>query len=86
VQAKRSLPRLVRTAGDRQKLNAIFDALDDDVSGLDARQRELLEELRKMVPKSSAKRATRALKTLPQRAPTKRKPPARRRRIAAARP
>ncbi|HET8831373.1 MAG TPA: DUF3141 domain-containing protein, partial [Casimicrobiaceae bacterium] len=55
VQAKRSLPRLVRTAGDRQKLNAIFDALDDDVSGLDARQRELLEELRKMVPKSSAK-------------------------------
>jgi len=86
VQAKRSLPRLVRTAGDRQKLNAIFDALDDDVSGLDARQRELLEELRKMVPKSSAKGATRALKTLPQRAPTKRKPPARRRRIAAARP
>jgi len=86
VQAKRSLPRLVRTAGDRQKLNAIFDALDDDVSGLDARQRELLEELRKMVPKSSAKGATRALKTLPQRAPTKRTPPARRRRIAAARP
>ena len=86
VQAKRSLPRLVRTAGDRQKLNAIFDALDDDASGLDARQRELLEELRKMVPKSAAKGATRALKALPQRAATKRKPPARTRRIAAARP
>jgi pimeloyl-ACP methyl ester carboxylesterase len=86
VQAKRSLPRLVRTAGDRQKLNAIFDALDDDVSGLDARQRELLEELRKMVPKSSAKGATRALKALPQRAASKRKPSARTRRIGAARP
>ena len=86
VQAKRSLPRLVRTAGDRQKLNAIFDALDDDASGLDARQRELLEELRKMVPKSSAKGATRALKALPQRAASKRKPSARTRRIGAARP
>jgi len=86
VQAKRSLPRLVRTAGDRQKLNAIFDALDDDASGLDARQRELLGELRNMVPKSAANGATRAPKTLPQRAATKRKPPARTRRIGAARP
>ena len=86
VQAKRSLPRLVRTAGDRQKLNAIFDALDDDASGLDARQRELLGELRNMVPKPAANGATRAPKTLPQRAATKRKPPARTRRIGAARP
>ena len=86
VQAKRSLPRLVRTAGDRQKLNAIFDALDDDASGLDARQRELLGEFRKMVPKSSANGVTRAPKALSQRVSTKRKPPARTRRIAATRP
>ena len=47
VQAKRSLARLVRTAGDRQKLNAVFDSLEDESSGLDARQRELLAEFRR---------------------------------------
>ena len=45
VRAKRSLARLVRTAGDRQKLNAVFDALEDESSGLDARQRELLARI-----------------------------------------
>jgi len=87
VQAKRSLPRLVRTAGDRQKLNAVFDALGDEASGLDALQRELLGEFRKMVPKVSANgAATRAQKALPQHLSTKRKPSAPTRRIAATRP
>ena len=65
VQAKRSLVRLVRTAGDRQKLNAVFDALDDDSSGLDARQRELLAEFRKMIPRPAATTAPRSPKSLP---------------------
>jgi len=85
VQAKRSLVRLVRTAGDRQKINAVFDALDDDSSGLDARQRELLAEFRKMIPRPAATTAPRSPKSLPApaRAAAKRKPQARGRRIAA---
>jgi pimeloyl-ACP methyl ester carboxylesterase len=53
VQAKRSLPKLVRNAGDREKLNRVLDSLDGD-STLDARQRALLTELRKLVPKPPA--------------------------------
>ena len=68
VQAKRSLAQLVRTAGDRQKLNAVFDALEDESSGLDERQRELLAEFRKMIPKAATGVAPRAPKALPQRA------------------
>jgi hypothetical protein len=85
VQAKRSLVRLVRTAGDRQKINAVFDALDDDSSGLDARQRELLAEFRKMIPRPAVTTAPRSLKSLPApaRVAAKRKPQARGRRIAA---
>jgi len=85
VQAKRSLARLVRTAGDRQKLNAVFDALEDESSGLDARQRELLAEFRKMIPKAATGIALRAPKALPQRVAAKRKPQPQARRIAAAR-
>ena len=79
------LVRLVRTAGDRHKLNAVFDALDDDSSGLDARQRELLAEFRKMIPRPAATTAPRSPKSLaaPVRAGAKRKPQARGRRIAA---
>src|SRR6478609_1722169 len=85
VQAKRSLARLVRTTSDRQKLNAVFDSLDDETSGLDARQRELLAEFRKMIPRPAATTAPRSPKSLPApaRAAAKRKPQARR--AAAAR-
>jgi hypothetical protein len=85
LQAKRSLARLVRNAGDRQKLNAVFDALEDESSGLDARQRELLAEFRKMIPKAATGVALRAAKALPQRVAAKRKPQPQPRRIAAAR-
>ncbi len=64
VLAKRSLGRLVRTAGDRQKLNAVFDSLEAD-GGLDARQQTLLAELRKLVPKPGHAIAPRARKALP---------------------
>jgi hypothetical protein len=83
LQAKRSIARLVRTAGDRQKLNAVFDSLDEDSSGLDARQRELLAEFRKMVPRPVAAPAVRTRKALPARA-SGGKPKARTRRTVAA--
>jgi hypothetical protein len=53
LQAKRSLPKLVRNPSDRQKLNSFFDSLETD-PGLDARQQALLAELRKLVPKPQA--------------------------------
>ena len=49
LQAKRSLGKLVRGAGDRIKLHKVFDSLEAD-AGLDARQRNLLAELRTLVP------------------------------------
>ncbi|MHB8493479.1 MAG: DUF3141 domain-containing protein [Casimicrobiaceae bacterium] len=49
LQAKRSLGKLVRGAGDRAKLHKVFDSLEAD-AGLDARQRNLLAELRTLVP------------------------------------
>ena len=53
VQAKRSLPKLMRNASDREKLNRVFDSLAED-SGLDTRQHALLTELRRLVPKPPA--------------------------------
>ena len=53
VQAKRSLPKLMRNASDREKLNRVFDSLEED-SGLDTRQHALLMELRRLVPKPPA--------------------------------
>ena len=53
VQAKRSLPKLMRNASDREKLNRVFDSLEED-SGLDSRQHALLTELRRLVPKPPA--------------------------------
>jgi hypothetical protein len=49
-RAKATLPKLVETADDRQKLNRFFDSLEADVH-LDARQRALLGELRRLVPR-----------------------------------
>ena len=53
VQAKRSLPKLIRNASDREKLNRVFDSLEED-PGLDTRQHALLTELRRLVPKPPA--------------------------------
>ena len=50
LQAKRSLGKLVRNAGDREKLHRMFDSLAADPS-LDAKQQALLVELRKLVPR-----------------------------------
>ena len=50
ARAKSSLPKLVTSADDRQKLNRVFDSLEADVD-LDARQRALLAELRRLVPR-----------------------------------
>jgi hypothetical protein len=60
-QAKRSLPRLARTAPDRQKLNALFDAFETD-SHLDARQKALLGEFRQLVPKPNGAASARSVK------------------------
>jgi pimeloyl-ACP methyl ester carboxylesterase len=53
LEAKRSLGKLVRSAADRQKLHAVFDSLETG-AGLDARQRNLLTELRSLVPLQGA--------------------------------
>ncbi len=74
VQAKRSIGKLARTAADRQKLNAVFDAIESD-SGLDARQHALLAELRKLVPKPHAAALPRSRKTPPERAGRRRPAP-----------
>jgi len=56
VQARRSLGKLVRNAGDREKLNRVFDSLAADPS-LDAKQQALLVELRKLVPRPAPEAA-----------------------------
>jgi len=63
--AKASLPKLVRSASDRQKLNDIFDWLETE-AGLDVRQQALLADLRKLVsrPPGSQARARHATKRL----------------------
>jgi hypothetical protein len=66
VMAKRSLPKLVRNASDREKLNRVFDSLDEDTA-LDERQSALLTELRKLVPKPHAVAAPRARRKQPVR-------------------
>jgi deoxyxylulose-5-phosphate synthase len=57
--AKTSLGKLVRNASDRQKLNAVFDAIEKDPQ-LDARQQALLADLRKLVPRPPAQIAARS--------------------------
>ena len=47
--AKRSLPRLAHSSGDRRKLHALFDALERE-SLVDERQRALIVELRRLLP------------------------------------
>jgi hypothetical protein len=64
VRAKSSLPKLVKTSDDRQKLNRVFDSLEAEVD-LDSRQRALLAELRRLVPRppvqlAAAKSSTKA--------------------------
>ena len=49
TQAKRSLPRLARSAGDRRKLRAMFNALEA-AELVDERQRTLIAELRRLLP------------------------------------
>src|SRR5690349_7426491 len=66
VQAKRSLPKLVRSAGDREKLNRVFDSLDAQAD-LDPKQQALLADLRKLVPRPHAVAAPRARKNAMQR-------------------
>jgi hypothetical protein len=63
--AKASLPKLMHSASDRQKLNDIFDWLETE-AGLDTRQQALLADLRKLVPRppGSQARARHATKRL----------------------
>ena len=49
VEAKRTMPRLVRSAADRRKLHHLFDGLAADAH-LNERQHALIEELRGLVP------------------------------------
>jgi pimeloyl-ACP methyl ester carboxylesterase len=48
-EAKRSLPRLARSAADRRKLHGLFDALESDLQ-LDERQRALIADIRRSLP------------------------------------
>ncbi|HJU22946.1 MAG TPA: DUF3141 domain-containing protein [Casimicrobiaceae bacterium] len=63
--AEASLPKLMHSASDRQKLNDIFDWLETE-AGLDTRQQALLADLRKLVPRppGSQARARHATKRL----------------------
>jgi pimeloyl-ACP methyl ester carboxylesterase len=61
VQAKRSLPKLVRTPSEREKLNRVFDSLAEQE--LDAKQQSLLVELRRMVPRPTVVDAGRSRKS-----------------------
>ena len=49
AQAKKSLPHLARTPGERRKLHAMFDSLEA-ASVVDDRQRALITELRRSLP------------------------------------
>ncbi|HEY2817174.1 MAG TPA: DUF3141 domain-containing protein [Casimicrobiaceae bacterium] len=60
LQAKRSLPRLARTAGERRKLHTLFDSLEV-AAVVDERQRALIAELRQSLP-------------VPERTPAPRRP------------
>ena len=70
--AKASLAKLVRTASDRQKLNAVFDSLEAD-AGLDARQQVLLDELRKLAPRPPAQAPARREATTRRKSATARR-------------
>jgi len=67
LQAKRSLPRLARTAGERRKLHALFDSLEA-AAVVDERQRALIAELRRSlpVPERAAARPRSALRRPPR--------------------
>jgi len=67
LQAKRSLPKLVRSAGDREKLNRVFDSLEAQAD-LDPKQQALLADLRKLVPRPGVHEAARARKIASARA------------------
>jgi len=67
VQAKRSLPKLTRSAGDREKLNRVFDSLEAQAD-LDPKQQALLADLRKLVPRPVMHEAARARKIASARA------------------
>ena len=72
VQAKRSLPRLARTASERRKLHALFDSLES-AAVVDDRQRALIAELRRLLPMTRPPDRTRpALRNQPPRRKTKR--------------
>ncbi|HEX7327076.1 MAG TPA: DUF3141 domain-containing protein [Casimicrobiaceae bacterium] len=74
VLAMRSLPKLVRSTGDRHKLNNVFDSLEADGT-LDARQKNLLAELRKLVPRPGTPAPDNDSRSAPRtRAPSKARP------------
>jgi hypothetical protein len=78
-RARRSLPKLLRTAADRRRAHALLDWTEAQ-SGLEDDQRRLAAELRALLPMSGArnpvarapKRATkRAAKRVPKRVPAR---------------
>jgi len=78
ARAKRSLPRLLRTPADRRIARGMLDNIAAHFA-LDERQRELVAELRSLLPvPASAGTSTRAPRTAARRkrAPTRRRVPA----------
>ena len=65
LEAKRTLPRLVASAADRRKLHGLLDALADDPH-LGDRQRDLVDELRSMIPAGATPPKLRAKPAAPK--------------------
>jgi pimeloyl-ACP methyl ester carboxylesterase len=65
LEAKRTLPRLVASAADRRKLHGLLDALANDPH-LGDRQRDLVDELRSMIPAGATPPKLRAKPAAPK--------------------
>jgi hypothetical protein len=83
VRAKRSLPRLLRTAADRRAARTMLDRVET-YSMLDERQRELVAELRSLLPPTGSERGAAATARTRKRAAAAALPPSRKRVAAAA--
>jgi hypothetical protein len=69
-RAKKSLPKLLNAAAERKHAHALLDRIEDTHGPLDARQRQLIAELRRLLPVTGPRRAAKTTRT----AAAKRKP------------
>ncbi len=67
LRARHSLPKVLRSAGDRRRAHRFLDAVLRN-SALDARQRTLVADIRAMLPLQTASRPAARIAAAPQRA------------------